>query len=93
LIVYPDKIKPGWWRRDGHSLSIEDLKEAIKLKPEMLIIGTGSAGFMRVPLATKLSLKEQGIGLIEKDTAAAARVFNEQLDLGRDVVGAFHLTC
>lgn len=93
LIIFPDRIKPDWWRKEGHSLSLEDLVEVIEEKPKVLIIGTGDAGFMRVPLATKLFLKEKDIELIVTDTPEAVQVFNKQIQLGRKVAAAFHLTC
>ena len=34
LIVLPERVVPGWWRRDGHSLAMEDLDEVIEELPE-----------------------------------------------------------
>lgn len=93
LIIFPDRIKPDWWRKEGHLLSVEDLIEVIQAKPQVLIVGTGDSGFMHVPLTTKLGLKEKNIELIAKDTDKAAQLFNEQMQMGKNVVGAFHLTC
>jgi hypothetical protein len=25
LIVFPDRVKVGWWRKEGHRLQLEDL--------------------------------------------------------------------
>lgn len=93
LIVFRDRIIPDWWRKEGHLLSIEDLSEVIEAQPQTLIIGTGDSGFMRVPLTVKLALKEKNIELITKDTHRSAQLFNQQSQMGKNVVGAFHLTC
>lgn len=93
LIIFPRKIKPNWWRKEGHVLNIDDLTEVIESKPEVLIVGTGDSGFMQVPIATKSALKEKNIEVIAKDTHQAVQLFNEQIQMGKNVVGAFHLTC
>ncbi|RLI41160.1 hypothetical protein DRO69_11945, partial [Candidatus Bathyarchaeota archaeon] len=43
VIVLPEKVIDGWWRKEGHSLHMEDLKEVIERepKPEVLVVGTG----------------------------------------------------
>ena len=93
LIVFPDKIRPNWWRSQGHSLAIDDLQDVIEFKPELLIIGTGASGLMDVPTSTQKTLQDEGIEVIAKDTRQACSIFNEQIEKGKKVVGAFHLTC
>lgn len=74
-------------------MSTEDLSKVIETLSQILIIGTGDSGFMRVPLTVKLALKEKNIKLIAKDTHRSAQLFNEHSQMGKNVVGAFHLTC
>jgi len=93
LIVFPDKILPGWWRREGHSLSIEDLKEVLNYKPDILIVGKGSSGMMSIPESTKKTISERDIELVAENTDKAVKMFNEYIEKGKKVVGAFHLTC
>ena len=40
VIIYPDRVDSSWWRKEGHRLSIEDLEDIVKAKPETLIVGT-----------------------------------------------------
>jgi len=49
LIIFKDHIYDSWWRKEGHNLCIDDIKEIIDIKPEVLIIGTGYFGLMKVP--------------------------------------------
>jgi hypothetical protein len=93
LIVFPDRVRPNWRRRQGHSLAIEDLDDVLGFKPEVLVIGRGASGLMDIPPSTAKSLQEKGIEVIAKNTGQAWGVFNEQTEKGRKVVGAFHLTC
>lgn len=93
LIVFPDKVKSGWWRKQGHSLAIEDLEDVLAFKPEVLVIGKGASGLMDVPASTQKTLQEAGIEVIAENTSQAWSIFNEQMEKGRKVVGAFHLTC
>ena len=93
LIVFPDNIKPNWWRKNGHALLIEDLGEVIEHKPQVLIVGTGAHGAMKIPSSTKEVLRANNIELIDLVTGEAYKVFNGYIQEGRKVVGAFHLTC
>ena len=93
LILFPDKVKSNWWRKQGHSLTIEDLDDVFAFKPEVLVIGKGASGMMEVPASTTKALQEQGIEVIAKNTCQAYNIFNEQIEKGKKVVGAFHLTC
>ncbi len=92
LIIYPDRIDPSWWRKEGHLLQIEDLSEVIKEKPDILIIGTGYNGVMRVPEETVVNLRSKGIEVIIKKTTEAVEVFNNMKG-DKKVIAAFHLTC
>ena len=92
LIVFPDRIKPNWWRKQGHSLAIEDLGDALDFEPEVLIVGKGASGLMEIPASTKEVIQGKGIELIAYNTGQAWGVFNEQVEKGRKVAGAFHRT-
>jgi len=53
LIVFADKVIPNWWRKEGHSLDVEDLKEVLRFNPEVIVVGTGFCGIMEVSKETK----------------------------------------
>ena len=93
LIIFPDRVNSGWWRKEGHCLTVDDLSEVIDYKPEILIVGKGASGCMRVPPSTKKSMSERQIDLLDKNTDQAYQLFNQQEKKGKRVVGAFHLTC
>ena len=93
VIVYPDRVKSDWWRREGHSLCLEDLEEVLRDPPEVLVVGTGYLGLMRVPREVREKLEEMGIRVVVEKTGKAYRTFNKLLSEGRRVVAALHLTC
>ena len=93
VIVFPDRVKPNWWRKEGHSLCLEDLKDVLEDPPEVLVVGTGYAGLMRVPREVREKLEEMGIRVVVEKTGKAYRTFNRLLSEGRRVVAALHLTC
>ncbi|MEO0077071.1 MAG: MTH938/NDUFAF3 family protein [candidate division WOR-3 bacterium] len=59
-------------------------------KPEVLIVGTGQAGIVRVTDEAKSFLAKQGIKLIAEITPIAIKRFNEIKDKKSAV---FHVTC
>ncbi len=92
VIIFPDRVKASWWRIEGHTLHIEDVEDVIEEKPEVLIIGTGYVGMMRVLAETKKRLESEGIELIIEKTRKARETYN-QLSKSKRVVAALHLTC
>ncbi|MBC7130473.1 Mth938-like domain-containing protein [Candidatus Bathyarchaeota archaeon] len=95
LIILPDKIIDGWWRKEGHEICREDLKAILEHQPqpEVLVVGTGYSGLVKILADAESALKEHGIKLIAKPTGEAYKVFNELFKAGKNVAGAFHLTC
>ncbi|RMG68146.1 MAG: hypothetical protein D6710_10540 [Nitrospirae bacterium] len=91
VIIFPDRVLSPWWRKEGHSLCLEDLAEVLKEPPEVLVIGKGYAGVMRVPDDTLKALRQRNIEVIVQRTTQAVRTFN-QLE-GRRAIAALHLTC
>lgn len=91
VIIYPDKIDDNWWRESGHLVQREDLGDVLKYKPEVLIIGTGAHGLMKVTDDTGQLVKSKGIRLITKETEEACKTYNKLKE--KKKVAALHLTC
>ena len=92
IIVFPHRVMGGWWRKEGHRLSPEDLGEVIIERPAVLVVGTGDSGLMEVPPRTRQFLEARGIELVAQPTDQAWRTYN-QLSPSKKVVAALHLTC
>ncbi|MEK6673181.1 MAG: MTH938/NDUFAF3 family protein [Nitrospirota bacterium] len=92
VIIYPDHVDPSWRRKEGHNLSIDDLIDAISSRPEILLIGKGFLGVMKVPEETVDYIRSQGIEVRVERTGKAAGTFNSLQDRRR-IIAVFHLTC
>ena len=93
LKIIRGEVKGNWWRREGHRLDTDDIRDILTSGPEILVIGTGYAGNMRVPDAVRQTIEDRHIKVIAERTADATETFNQLEAEGRDVAGAFHLTC
>lgn len=93
LIIFPERILSSWWRAEGHNLCLDDLKEVLLYKPDVLVIGKGFNGLMRVDEELITSLTNSGIEVYAFKTEEAVKFFNELSESNKKVVGALHLTC
>jgi len=95
VIVFPERVIDSWWRKEGHRVYVEDLKEIFKHepKPEVLVVGTGYSGLVKVSPEVENVLKNHRIKLVAQPTSDAYQTFNQLLKSGKYVAGAFHLTC
>ena len=92
LILLPDRVVRNWRRQEGHRLSAADLQVVLEAKPEVLIVGTGAHGLVRVPRKTRRAVRAAGIELRIAPTGRAWRLYNE-LREHRRTAAAFHLAC
>jgi hypothetical protein len=92
VIIYPGRVNASWWRKEGHLLQLADVEEVLQAKPEVLIIGSGYAGVMRVPREIIDWIVRQGIEVIVERTSKAVKVYND-LQHAQTVIAALHITC
>jgi hypothetical protein len=92
VIIYPQRVDSSWWRKEGHRLNIDDLKNIVENEPEMLVVGTGESGVMTIPEDTAEYLEQKGIKLIAERTGQACQTFN-RLSESNKIIAALHLTC
>jgi hypothetical protein len=92
VIIYPDSVNSSWWRKEGHELCIDDLEDVPDKKPEVIVVGTGNPGLMRILSETEKLIKSKGIKLIVQPTREACKTYN-QLSSSQKVIALLHLTC
>ncbi len=90
FLLAPDQAIEGWPVDSAGLLDAQHVDELMALRPELVILGTGSrqvfpdaafmAGFLR-----------HGVGIEVMDNAAAARTYNLLAGEGRRVVAGFIL--
>jgi len=93
LKIFHGQVKGNWWRKEGHRLDAADISDILSAKPDVLVIGTGYAGNMHVPGSLRTAIEGQDIEVIAERTSEAIKTFNRFFTQGKDVAGAFHLTC
>ena len=93
LIVFPDHVEDNWWRLKGHELHVSDLKSVFDYEPEVLVVGKGAYGLMKISEEAAESLHEKDIRVVARKTKEACEEFNLLLREGKKVVAALHLTC
>lgn len=81
-------------RRDrDHEFTLNELYFLLEGEPELVIVGTGQSGCVQVDKeAAELAVK-QGVKIIDDITPDALKRYNEAVNAGRRVAGAFHVTC
>jgi hypothetical protein len=91
VIVLPQRVVRGWWRKEGHGLVLEDLDEVLEELPERLLVGTGAYGQLQPDRGLLEALRARGVDVEVLPTAEAVRRYAE-LDPQR-TAAALHLTC
>ena|SRR5256885_15502063 len=91
VIVLPRRVVSDWWRRDGHSLHIEDLDPVLDELPPTLIVGCGAHGRLTPDPGALRALAERGVEVEVLRTGDAVQRYAE-LDEAR-TAAALHLTC
>jgi len=92
LIILPDKVIAGWWRKQGHTLLPDDLEEVLAARPDLLVVGLGAYQRMTVTAEAQQSLEQAGVELVAQSTKQACETYN-QLRGQRAIAAALHLTC
>mgnify|MGYP001054055640 CR=1 FL=1 len=92
VIIFPDRVRDNWGRKTGHQLCLKDVAEVMTENPEVLVVGTGASGLVRVLPEVERGAETQGIKLIVEATDKACHTYN-QLCHSQSVVAALHITC
>ncbi|MBN1898042.1 MAG: hypothetical protein JW827_04630 [Spirochaetes bacterium] len=91
IIILPDNTIISWWRNTGHNVINEDLEIVYHAKPNVLVLGCGAYGVMRVSNEVKTYCDENRIKLIMEKSKKAVELFNAEKSMSK--AAGFHLTC
>jgi hypothetical protein len=91
VIILPDRVVSNWWRKDGHSLVLDDLADVLDELPEHLVVGTGAQGRMRPQRQALEQLESRGVKIEVLNTSDAVRRYGEMNPAA--TAAALHLTC
>jgi len=87
VVVGTKHIVAGWTTSAAKDLTANDLRPALDLTPEIVLLGTGRY-LIRPGIDLMAELAERGLGLEIMDTAAACRTYNVLIHEQREVVAA-----
>ena len=91
--IIQGRVFPDWWRKSGHLVDVEDVKDILHTPPDILVIGKGEPGQMRSAGSLQEYLKNNAVELIEEKTSKAVETFNRLFMAGKNVSAGFHLSC
>ena len=92
VIIFPDDVRDNWRRKIGHQLCLEDIAEVVTENPDVLVIGTGASGLMKVLPEVQPAVETRGIKFIVEATEKVCNTYNQLCHYQR-VVAALHITC
>lgn len=90
VVVTPEQVLTGWPARDFDALDESHFAYILDLKPEVLLLGTGSQLRFPHPRLYR-QLTDARIGVESMDTPAACRTYNILMSEDRRVVAAILL--
>ena len=93
LKIIQGQVVDNWWRKTGHLVDVNDMKDVLDASPDIVVIGTGYAENMRMSEDLTSETRHRDIKLVAEDTYKAVQTFNELFSKGKNVSGVFHLTC
>ena len=94
VILLRGEVRSPWWRAaGGHVFAPPDIEELMTAAPEVVVLGTGYFGRVKVHDETLTGFADVGSVVIVEKTGRAVETFNRLAAAGRDVAAALHLTC
>jgi hypothetical protein len=94
VILLANTVHSPWWREaGGHVFAPGDLELLISAAPEIVCLGTGYFGRVKVEPSTHEAFTDAGTTVVVDRTGPMVEEFNRLVLEGRDAAAALHLTC
>jgi len=84
--------KGGFWKFGSHVVKKGEIDELLKTNPDVILLGTGTSGRVRLAPAGELALKKAGVECVVLRSLEASERLNELLDNGKQVAALIHVT-
>ena len=92
-IVFWDGEIRGLHTAVRHTFGRPELEIMLKKNPEMIIVGTGVSGLLRVSEEVRSLCRDKRVELIEIVSKGAIEKFNESFNQEKKVAAFIHVTC
>ena len=97
VLLFPDgkvrERKGGFWKFGSHAIKRADIEELARVKPEVLVVGTGTNGRARLTSEAEACVREANINLTSAPSSEAIQQLNQLIDKGKQVAALIHITC
>jgi hypothetical protein len=81
-------------RKGGYHTFLEKETQAlIQGEPEIIVVGTGTAGCVEIDPPAEQLARGKGIKIVSNITPRAVEEYNKLASIGKKVAAAFHVTC
>jgi hypothetical protein len=92
--IFKDKIISPWWRKEGHLLCLDDIKDILSKDLKVLIVGCGANSIMEVSEEVKDYCLKNNIELHILNSYDAVKKFNSLNEkIKSSTALCLHLTC
>ncbi len=92
VIILPDRVVSDWWRASGHNLVAGDIQKYISVIPDILLVGTGYFGIMKVSKNMTEYALNNDIELHIVKSGKIPKLYNNSFK-NKKVAAAIHLSC
>jgi len=82
-----------WSTREGFKISVEDIKDILKTKPEMVLIGTGASGLLKISEGVEMEIRGRKVRLQKGKTMDMCELYNKLEKEGKKVNALLCATC
>ena len=79
-------------RPSSHNFTRRELMDVMMKEPEIIVIGTGTAGLMKIDSDVQLKAQMEGIRIVADKSLNAVSEFNK-LTRNKRVAAVIHVTC
>lgn len=80
-------------REGGHRVSADEIRTILKSNPEVIVIGTGQFGCVKLLEEAARVAEAHGVKVVKERTPVAIKKFNELVDEGKRIAAIVHVTC
>lgn len=93
VVILRNRVIKNWRRLEGHRLRLQDVRDYLLEDAEVVVIGTGYYGAVRVDEEVVKEFEKRGRRALIARTAEAVAIYNDLVSRGSKVIAFLHLTC